>query len=487
MMNKNAILLTIGLMFLSLLGIVFLQVNFIRFQVNLNEEEFENKVTAALNEVAERLKTVESRRAKDFQSSGFKMRAEAQRREADVQITDSRTLLRFDLEQRIALESGNVNPFNPNARMDLPPATADEQDFSEIPLDERIDLEDITNILGEEFEDRQVDLSYDYGVYQNSTGQYVIFNDHYLVPTDKPDPNQYADLRNSPYHVNLFDNAKFSPGQLHVFFPERSEALWGGVWPALLSAGLFTLIILGCFGYVVTVIFQQKRLSEMKNDFINNMTHEFKTPIATISLAADSITSDRIIGDPKKVGRFADIIKQENRRMNKQVEKVLQMALIDRRRVQLKKADVNVHTLIEQAITNISLQAEKRGGTAHAVLDATDPCVSADQTHLANIINNLLDNANKYSPDAPDIRVRTRNVKQGVEITVQDHGQGMNAEQVKHIFDRFYRAHTGNLHDVKGFGLGLSYVKAMVEAHNGSIQVRSEPGRGSTFTVWFPR
>ena len=487
MMNKNAILLTIGLMFLALLGIVFLQVSFIRFQVNLNEEEFENKVTAALNEVANRLKNVESRRAEDFQKSGFKLQAEARRREDDVQITDSRTLMRLDLEQRIALENNNVNPFNPDARIDLPQLPRDNQDFSEIPLDERIDLEDLASILEEEFEDRQVDLQYDYGIYQTAIDQYVIFNDHYLVPVDRPDPNQYADLRNSPYHVNLFDNAKFSPGQLHIYFPGRSEALWGGVWPALLSAGLFTLIILGCFGYVVTVIFQQKRLSEMKNDFINNMTHEFKTPIATISLAADSITSDRIISDPKKVGRFADIIKQENRRMNKQVEKVLQMALIDRRRVTLKKAEVNVHTLIEQAITNISLQAEKRGGAAYAVLEADDPCIDADQTHLANIINNLLDNANKYSPDAPDIRVRTRNVKNGVEITVQDHGQGMNAEQVKHIFDRFYRAHTGNLHDVKGFGLGLSYVKAMVDAHSGTINVKSEPGRGSTFTVWFPK
>jgi two-component system phosphate regulon sensor histidine kinase PhoR len=272
-----------------------------------------------------------------------------------------------------------------------------------------------------------------------------------------------------------------------IFFPNRTSYLWGSVWQSLLASILFTGIIFFCFAYSVHIIFRQKKLSEMKTDFINNMTHEFKTPIATISLAADSITSPLIIGNPEKLTRFANIIRQENKRMNSQVEKVLQMALLDKRDFQLNLTEVNLHDVIERALQNISLQVEKRGGTTSSQLQATQPVVQGDQTHLANIINNLLDNANKYSPDTPVIQVTTRDRADGVEVTVSDQGLGMSKEARKHIFDKFYRVHTGDLHDVKGFGLGLSYVKAIMDAHKGSVDVRSEPGKGSDFVLFFPR
>ncbi|RMF19862.1 MAG: sensor histidine kinase, partial [Bacteroidetes bacterium] len=245
-------------------------------------------------------------------------------------------------------------------------------------------------------------------------------------------------------------------------------------------------IIMGCFAYTVWVIFRQKKLSEMKNDFINNMTHEFKTPIATISLATDSITSPVVAGDPSKVRRFADIIKQENQRMNNQVERVLQMAAIDRGDFQLKLSDVNLHEVIARAVDNISLQVERKNGRVSTQLEAERPVVQGDLTHISNIVNNLLDNANKYSPENPEISVSTRNVPDGVEVIVSDNGIGMSKEARKHIFDKFYRVHTGNLHDVKGFGLGLSYVKALMDAHKGRIQVKSEPGVGSSFILFFP-
>jgi len=249
---------------------------------------------------------------------------------------------------------------------------------------------------------------------------------------------------------------------------------------------LFTGIILFCFAYTINVIFRQKKLSEMKTDFINNMTHEFKTPIATISLAADSMTSPIITGSPEKVQRFANIIKQENVRMNNQVEKVLQMALIDKEDFQLKLTEVNLHDVIQNAIENIGLQVEKKDGRVSAHLESTKPLIQGDQTHISNVINNLLDNANKYSPEKPDISVHTRNVNGGVEIVVKDSGIGMSKEVRKHIFDKFYRVHTGNLHDVKGFGLGLSYVKAIMTAHRGQVDVRSELGKGSSFILHFP-
>jgi two-component system, OmpR family, phosphate regulon sensor histidine kinase PhoR len=254
----------------------------------------------------------------------------------------------------------------------------------------------------------------------------------------------------------------------------------------LLGSILFTSIILFCFAYTIQVIFRQKKVSEMKNDFINNMTHEFKTPIATISLATDAITSPLILGHSEKLKRFASIIKLENKRMNNQVEKVLQMALVDKEEFNLKLTDVNLHEVIGRAVENISLQVEKKGGVVQTDLKASKQIVEADLTHVSNIINNLLDNANKYSPEKPEIFIHTRNGVNGVEVIIKDKGIGISKEAKKHIFDKFYRVHTGNLHDVKGFGLGLSYVKALMTAHKGRIEVKSELGKGSSFSLFFP-
>jgi two-component system phosphate regulon sensor histidine kinase PhoR len=224
----------------------------------------------------------------------------------------------------------------------------------------------------------------------------------------------------------------------------------------------------------------------MKTDFINNMTHEFKTPIATISLAADSIKSPMVMGNDQKVTRFADIIKQENKRMLGQVEKVLQMARIDKKDFDLKVTDIDMHLIIEQAVEHANLQIQKRDGVLMKKLKAKDTIIEGDQTHLSSIIYNLLDNANKYSPDRPMITIHTRNVGNGIELIVEDEGLGMSKDAKKHIFERFYRVPTGNLHNVKGFGLGLSYVKAIVDAHHGKVEVQSEPGKGSSFILYFP-
>jgi two-component system phosphate regulon sensor histidine kinase PhoR len=293
-------------------------------------------------------------------------------------------------------------------------------------------------------------------------------------------------LYNSPYKVALFTQDMESPGYLSLYFPNRTRLVLASVFLPLVLSVVFTGIILFCFWYTIQVIFRQKKLSEMKNDFINNMTHEFKTPIATISLAADSIGSPMIVSNPDKIKRFVDIIRQENRRMNSQVERVLQMAMIDKKDFQLRLDDLNLHEVIQQAVDNFSLQVERREGTLRTDLQAKRPVVEGDATHIASIIHNLLDNANKYSPEKPDITISTRDVPMGVEITVTDKGIGISKEARKHIFDKFYRVHTGNIHDVKGFGLGLSYVKAIMTAHKGLVDVKSEPGKGSSFSLTFP-
>lgn len=216
------------------------------------------------------------------------------------------------------------------------------------------------------------------------------------------------------------------------------------------------------------------------------MTHEFKTPIATISLASDSILSPTIIENKDKVIRFINIIKQENKRMLSQVEKVLQMAQIEKENVELKFNPINLHDLIVDAVVNAELKVLTKGGTIVTNLNAQKPVIEGDVTHISSIINNLLDNAEKYTPEKPEIVISTKDVKGGVEFSVTDNGIGMSKDALKNIFEKFYRVHTGNLHDVKGFGLGLSYVKAMVDAHHGKIQVKSEPGKGSTFTILLP-
>ena len=224
----------------------------------------------------------------------------------------------------------------------------------------------------------------------------------------------------------------------------------------------------------------------MKTDFINNMTHEFKTPIATISLASDSITNQTVISNPDKIKRFAGIIKQENTRMLNQVEKVLQMAKIDKKDFELKLTQVNMHDVILQAAVNTRLKLGKRNGTLDVTLTASNSIIEGDMTHLSNIIHNLLDNAEKYSNEVPKIVIETLNISGGIEVNIKDNGIGMTQDSIKHIFDKFYRVHTGNRHDVKGFGLGLSYVKALMDAHNGRIKVKSELGSGSTFSLFFP-
>jgi len=224
----------------------------------------------------------------------------------------------------------------------------------------------------------------------------------------------------------------------------------------------------------------------MKNDFINNMTHEFKTPIATISIAADSIANDKVIGLEEKVRFFAGMIKKENKRMNEQVERILQIARLDRKEFEFNFQATDLHPLIAEAVSGFVLQVEQRGGRIESLLEATNSVVTTDPVHFTNLVFNLLDNANKYTTDQPVIRISSANIPGGVQLTVEDNGIGMSKAVQARIFDKFYRLHSGNVHTIKGFGLGLSYIKAILEANNGSIKVFSEPGKGSRFVVFIP-
>lgn len=255
----------------------------------------------------------------------------------------------------------------------------------------------------------------------------------------------------------------------------------------ILGAVIFTLIIFTAFFITLRTLLRQKKLSEIKSDFINNMTHEFKTPLATISLAVDALRNEKVIGDKEKSIYFTNIIKEENIRMNKQVETILKAALLDKQEVELNLKLLSAHDLIQTALNNIELQVAEKNGKLEVDFNAQDDKVFVDEVHFTNLINNLLENAVKYSKeDQLYIHLSTANSGKVIRIIIEDHGIGMNKETLNRIFEKFYRAHTGNVHNVKGFGLGLSYVKTMVEAHDGTIKAESTPGKGSIFTVSIP-
>ena len=291
----------------------------------------------------------------------------------------------------------------------------------------------------------------------------------------------------SPYKVNLFSQGLLWKGEtLSVVFPRKANYVLGTMGLMLGGFGLFLLIILATFALSLWFIIRQKKTSEMQADFINNMTHEFKTPIATISLAADTISNSRVITDEERVRHFIGMIKKENSRMNRQVESILQIATLDKHEMDFSFAETDLHEVISQAIDTIGIQVTDRGGVINRKLEAENSVITGDSEHLRNLVHNLLDNANKYSEGAPQITVTTRSNGSGLFLEVADKGIGMSKAVQNRVFERFYRETTGNIHNVKGFGLGLNYVKAITDAHSGTVTVESEPGKGSIFTVFLP-
>lgn len=488
-------------MTLALIGVASMQVKWIIDSFKANTEQFTNHVFEALNRVSEKLAYQENLEALQHVDNGFAqdyMQRDLQQRldstDASFKVFDpehkevvltKKQLLEFSIYSNTC----NCSSCREERAKMLTQFVTFTRGLDRTPVVERVNLEQLHDFLRQELYDKGIRIPYHYGVFDNKKETFVISDGHYLVEENHNASTQqgFKNLHNSQYRVNMFQQDAEPPGKLMVYFPTKSSFIWSSVLRSLIATIIFMGLILFSFIYTVMVVFRQKKLSEMKNDFINNMTHEFKTPIATISLASDSISNPMVIGQPEKIRRFVDIIKQENKRMNSQVEKVLQMAQIDRKDISLKLTDVNLHEVIDRAVEYISLQVEKKEGKVRTDLQSTQPSIEADLTHISNVINNLLDNANKYSPEQPEILVKTEDAIGGIEITIEDKGIGMSKEARKHIFEKFYRVHTGNRHDVKGFGLGLSYVKAIVEAHKGNVEVKSDPGKGSTFKIFLPQ
>lgn len=343
-------------------------------------------------------------------------------------------------------------------------------------IHERLDRISLDTLLKKELKSRGISIPYQYIVKNPSNMIFASFAENSI-------PNFVRDA----YKAQLFpSDLQPQNHYLYVHFPNTQGFILRNMWTVFASSVFLILMIGGIFYTSVNTMLKQKKLATIKNDFINNMTHEFKTPISTISLAVEVMKDNEVKKDSSKMNRYLNIIQDENRRLGTQVEKVLQMALLDKGDVKLKLERVNIHETIEQVLHNLSVQIEQKNGTVNLELDAGNPEIEADEVHVTNIIYNLLDNANKYSPEKPEITIKTVNEEGFLKITIADKGIGMTKEQLNKIFERFYRVPTGNLHDVKGFGLGLSYVKKMVESHQGMIQVESKIGEGSSFEVYLP-
>ncbi len=341
---------------------------------------------------------------------------------------------------------------------------------------EKVDTLLLDSLIRAELKDKGIDAKYEFA---------VIGSDNKTMDYCKGVNRD--DILCSGFKINMKpDNIFIRPQYLAVYFPGTKTYILGSMWAMLTGSGLFILVIILAFYFTVTTIIRQKKLSEVKNDFINNMTHEFKTPISTISLACEVIGDQTVEKTPERMGNYVKMIKEENQRLGILVENVLQTAILDRGEFKLKISEVDVHAVIRQAINNVRLMVEKKEGEIITELNAGQFIIQADRVHLTNIVYNLIDNALKYSGEKPVIKVRTKNEGKNMLISVEDNGIGISKENLRRIFEKFYRVPTGNIHNVKGFGLGLSYVKAIAEKHGGTIDVQSEVGQGSTFTIQLP-
>jgi len=349
----------------------------------------------------------------------------------------------------------------------------------------RKDKIDITDIIEPEMLDSLLRAELDAVVPNNTIyfGIYNKLNEHFVAGDFEGNENK---LLASPYQFSL--KSLYHPGNyyLSVYLPGKSNWVIQQMQLWLLLSVIFLVILIISFFYVITTILQQKKLSEMKNDFINNMTHELKTPISTSSLAAEMILRPEILEDKKRVKKYAQVILDESARLQNQVEQVLQISILEKGEYQFKFKKTNIHQLLHSAVKGFSLQLKESKIKTSLRLKAENYQVNADRAHLLNVFNNLIDNAIKYSSGKPEINIKTWNTQDGIIISFEDNGIGISPEHQKNIFKNLYRVPTGNIHEVRGFGLGLYYVKTVLNEHNGAIELKSELGKGSTFNLFLP-
>ena len=342
------------------------------------------------------------------------------------------------------------------------------------PIHRRVKVDELTKIISEELKYHNINSEFQFGVFSNG-----------LITRVK---SKFFKLKENEFKIPLFiDERGETKYELLVNIEGIEELLLSGFWPAILLSFFFTTIIIACFLSALFFLQRQKKISQMRSDFINNLTHEFKTPISTINLAVDAIKTPIILSNTKKIVQYAQIIKEENNRMNKQVENVLQISSLEKGRIELQKEKINLNDLISKTINHVRLIVEERNGTIFENLTKEALMVEVDPFQMQNIVINILENANKYSTNEPQITVKTSSTRNHAIVSISDEGLGMTKYEQKNVFHKFYRIHTGDVHNIKGHGLGLAYVKSVIELHGGEVIVKSDKGKGSRFILKIPK
>jgi two-component system phosphate regulon sensor histidine kinase PhoR len=344
----------------------------------------------------------------------------------------------------------------------------------------------LQNLLNEKFYKYNVNQDFQYGIYDCFSDSIVYGN---LIRYNKNITNaEGTDSTVKSPSPGL--SWKKDGHYFTLYFPNIGDKKLSGS-PELFAPWIYILLIVilifAFFAFSLSIIIKQRKLSEVRNDFINNMTHELKTPIATIGLSSEMLMKNDLSNDPEKIKRYAGIIYKENKRLENQVERVLNVAKLDKDKVVLTKSSINIHELLQEVKDNFEFNRSEKGGLIEMELNATDETIRADEVHFSNVLYNLIDNAVKYCEVEPLIRIKTRNEQKNFVIEIADNGIGIPREDISQIFDKFFRVHTGNRHDVKGFGLGLYYVKIILEAHKGTVDVKSAIGKGTTFILKIPK
>ncbi|SHJ53231.1 two-component system, OmpR family, phosphate regulon sensor histidine kinase PhoR [Arenibacter nanhaiticus] len=522
-MNKRLFGLLVVLMSLSLIGIIFVQSYWINKSVQDKEEQFSNTVTQILNRVVE---NIEKREVQDYLDEFYKLKDSIGEPKAahlknffffdrDINSNEIRFYTHGILEEDYDLASTLFDIGSETTTFKNITSTKTTEIFKEefgldgksyaltpvqkikkigelasvdrIGMDlafrelaksrsihKRVTRQEIELFLSRELKNSGIDIDYEYGVYSKG------------LPT-KVKSKKFKFSNTSLYKSPLFSDSEGNTNfSLLLTFPKKKRFLIQSILGMAILSLTFTLIIVVAYAGAIYQLIKQKQISKIKSDFINNMTHEFKTPIATINLAVEAIRNPKIINDKEKVLRYLQMIRDENKRMHAQVENVLRISKLEKNQLDISKDREDVHDIIADAITHVELIVADRGGYINTHFNAERSEVLANEMHFTNVMVNILDNAVKYSPDTPKIDVFTELANNFIVIKVQDQGAGMSKSVLKKVFEQFYREHTGDIHNVKGHGLGLAYVKKIIDDHQGEVFAESEKGKGSTFYIKLP-
>ncbi len=423
-MNRRIVIFTIIAMTIALIGLMGIQIYWIQSASAIKEANFRRSVNEAMVRVVQKVERIERNKA--------------------LLINPYENMLNFNRH---------------------------------LPYDSVLTVTELDSIIRLYLNMHGVDTRYEFCIYKPERQEFLM----------ERSQNFRKDLIEKGNAFILFQADIYtSPEYLLIHFPREKQFLLTELWGMLLISIILIIVIFYSFTYTIATIFRQKRLSEMKNDFINNMTHEFKTPISTISLACEALSDKELRGSGEFLDSYLSMIQEENKRLAGMAEKILQTAVIDKGQLKMNKETINLHEIITDVIKNLRIQVEIKDGEIKRRLKATNSQIEGDKVHVTNLVYNLLDNANKYSPKRPVIRIITENVSNGIVMTIEDNGIGIGKNEQKKIFDKLYRVPTGNIHEVRGFGLGLNYVKAIVEEHHGKISLESEVNRGTKFRVFLP-